>query len=80
MAVSYSATQRRQVSTGSTDGTLVGQSAADKLGFFGTTPAVQPASANQSAITAGATLVAAVALLIEIQSALATLGIIKGSA
>lgn len=80
MAVSFSGSQTRTLTTGQGDGTKIGQSAADKLGFFGTTPAVQPASANQSAITAGATLVAAVALLIEIQSALATLGIIKGSA
>lgn len=80
MAVSFSGSQTRTLTVGNTDGSKIGQSAGDKLGFFGTTPAVQPASANQSAITAGATLVAAVALLIEIQSALATLGIIKGSA
>jgi hypothetical protein len=70
----------KQLSDGDVDGTILGQSAADKLGFYGKAPVAQPAAAAQSAITTGATLVAAVALLIEVQSALATLGLIKGAA
>jgi hypothetical protein len=62
------------------DGTVVFKSATASTGaFYGATPVVQPTAAAQSAITAGATLVAAVALLIEIRSALVTLGLIKGS-
>lgn len=35
----------------SPDGFIVGQSATDKVGFYGTTPVVQPAAAAQAAIT-----------------------------
>ena len=69
----------KQLSDGGPDGTRLGQSATDKVGFFGVTPAVQPTNAAQSAITAAASLVGAVALLIEIRAALVTLGVIKGS-
>lgn len=70
----------KQLSDGGPLGTQLGQSATDLVGFYGTTPAVQPASAGQSAITAGASLVGVVALVIEIRAALVTLGILKGSA
>jgi hypothetical protein len=33
------------------DGTCLGQAAADKIGFYGTTPAIQPASASQALVT-----------------------------
>jgi hypothetical protein len=70
----------KQLSDGNIDGVQFGQNATvDKIGFFGATPVVQPTSANQGAITAGATITPAVALLIEIRSALVSLGIIKGS-
>ncbi len=32
-------------------GLSIGKAATDKIGFFGTTPAVQPSSANQTALT-----------------------------
>lgn len=69
----------KQLSDGNPLGTRLGQSATDLVGFYGATPVVQPTSAAQSAVTAGASLVGAVALLIEIRSALVTLGIMKGS-
>lgn len=34
----------RQLSDGDDSGTILGQSASDKVGFFGTTPAVQQAT------------------------------------
>lgn len=34
----------RQLSDGNDDGTILGQGATDKVGFFGKTPAVQPAT------------------------------------
>lgn len=37
------------------DGYVVGQSADDKVGFYGTTPIAQPASASQGAVTITAT-------------------------
>lgn len=45
--------QTTGVATGSIDGYQVGQSATDYVGFFGVTPAVQPTSASQAAVTDG---------------------------
>lgn len=36
----------------SEDGIYVGQDSADKVGFYGTTPAAQPSGASQAAVTA----------------------------
>ena len=70
----------RQLSDADVDGTLLGQSATDKVGFYGKAPVVQPASATQAAITAGATTTATIALLLEIRTALVNTGLIKGAA
>lgn len=35
-------------------GTYLGQDSSDKIGFYGTTPVVQPSSASQAAVTATA--------------------------
>jgi hypothetical protein len=40
-----------QHSDGREDGQRLGQSASDKVAFFGSTPIVQPSAANQGAIT-----------------------------
>jgi hypothetical protein len=69
-----------QHSDARTDGQSYGQSASDKQGFFGVTPVIQPASATQAAITAGATATATTALVIELRTALVNLGLIKGAA
>lgn len=70
----------RQLSDGNDTGTILGQDATvDKIGFYGVTPIVQPTSAAQSAITAGASLVGVVALVIELRAALVNLGLFKGS-
>ena len=74
------ATMTKQLSDGRSDGTVLGQSATDKVAFYGATPVAQPSSTNQSAITAGATTTACNNLVIELRSALVALGIIKGSA
>lgn len=70
----------RELSDKRTDGTRIGQSASDLVGFYGVAPVVQPASATQAAITAGATTTATIALLLEIRTALVNTGIIKGAA
>lgn len=70
----------RQLSDGNDDGTVLGQSATDKIGFYNTTPVVQPAHADQAAITAGATTTATITLLLAIRTALVNTGIIKGAA
>lgn len=80
-----------QVSDGRPDGCQVGQNSSDKVGFFGTTPADQPASANEAAVTGTVTTTATTAtlaadvtsiitLLNQIRTDLVELGVIKGSA
>jgi hypothetical protein len=64
---------------GDDDGTVHGRSVTDKISFFAATPIVQPATTAQSAITAGATTTSTIALVIELRSALVSLGLIKGS-
>ena len=51
------------------DGTLVGRNAGSKVGFFGATPAVQPAALSLASVTAA-----------QLATALASLGIIKTTA
>jgi phage FluMu protein gp41 len=81
------------VSDGRPDGLMVGQSATDKVGFFGTTPADQRASSAQAAITlvtattsspAGLVTVSGMQQLCnqveEIRATLAELGLFKGAA
>jgi hypothetical protein len=48
-----------QLSKKCPDGTTLGQSATDLVGFYGATPVVQPTAAAQAAITDGSTGVAA---------------------
>lgn len=80
-----------QVSDGRPDGAMVGQNSSDKVGFYGTTPVVQPSSASQAAVTATITTTAVLTqvatqasanttLLNQIRSELVTLGLLKGSA
>lgn len=62
------------------DGTSLGQSAAEKVSLYGVTPVIQPAHADQAAVTAGATTTAANTLLIQLRLALIAVGAIKGGA
>lgn len=62
----------KQLSDGGSDGTKLGQSATDKVGFYGITPAVQPATI--AAATDATTVIAQCNLVI---AALKTLGIIS---
>lgn len=80
-----------QLSDGRPDGMLVGQSAADVLGFHGTAPTAQRSGSAQAALTlttatsggfgfsTSAAFVAATAQLEEIRAALVAKGFIKGS-
>jgi hypothetical protein len=69
-----------QLSNGNSEGTVLGQSTSDKIGFYGIAPIVQRSSTNQSAITAGATTTACNTLVIELRAALVALNLIKGGA
>ena len=75
----------------STDGIQLAGSAADKLGFYGVSPIVQPSGSAQAALTlttattngfgfsSAAGFDEAIAQLEEIRSSLVALGLIKGS-
>lgn len=81
----------RELSDGNDDGTRLGQSSTDKLGFFGlATPIVQPSGAGQAAATNTTTTTSTTtalttdldALRVEvnaIRSALVALGLIAGA-
>ena len=65
----------QQLSDGGPDGTLLGQSSTDKIGFYGlTTPIVRPSVAT--AITTGATETATISLVRSIRLALVNLGLV----
>jgi len=82
----------QQLSDGNGDGVCVGQSATDKVGFYGATPIVQRASADQAAVAttaptnsspygySQAQATAIITLVNELRAALVAAGIIKGSA
>ena len=46
------ATSFEQVTNNSPDGAQMGQATGDKIGFYGSTPVIQPTSANQAVVTA----------------------------
>lgn len=75
------------------EGNQIGQSSSEKVGFYGTSPIVQPSSADQAAVgTAAATTTsphgyatgtqadAIVTLVNEMRDVLVNLGLMKGSA
>ena len=73
----------KELSDGGPDGTRLGQSATDKLGFYGKAPIVQRASSNQvSSVIASSTDFTAthLAVIQEIMNTLTALGIWKGAA
>jgi hypothetical protein len=71
MAVEY-------LGSGSDDGTLLGRSSTDKLGFYGTsTPVAKQTCTLAAALTAGTTTPANIAAAVdELHAALAAAGII----
>jgi hypothetical protein len=74
-----------QVTYNSPDGALIGNSATEKIGFYGTTPAVQRAAAVQAASVVSATSYISVtsnlaAFCAEVAATLTGLGIWKGAA
>jgi len=75
----------KQLSDGGTDGTTIGQSASDKVAFYGVTPVVQRAGAIQATSQLSASSYVSVAsnttaIVMEIAATLIALGIWKGSA
>jgi hypothetical protein len=75
----------KQVSDGSPDGASLGQSATDKISFYGVTPATQRASSIQAASVVSATSFISVtsnlaAFCAEVAATLTGLGAWKGIA
>jgi hypothetical protein len=68
----------KQLSDGSPDGTRLGQSSTDKIGFYGlTTPVVRATCTLAAALTAGTTTPANIAAAVdELHAALAAYGLI----
>lgn len=87
------ATNYEQLSYNSPDGAQLGQSATEKIGFWGATPVAQRSSAAQTTIgtttattgggvfgfTTSTQFSAAIAQLEEIRAALVQYGLLKGS-
>lgn len=66
---------KKQLSDAGSEGTVLGQSSTDKLGFYGlATPIVRPSVAT--AITTGATETATISLVRSIRLALVNLGLV----
>lgn len=73
------------VGDGRPDGTVIGRTSAEKIGFYGTTPIVQRSLAAQATSLVGTASSTAItsdvkAAIIEVMNTLATLGLWKGSA
>lgn len=81
----------KQLSDNNPDGTSLGQSATDKVSFYGVTPVVQPSGSAQAALTlttattsgfgfaSSAAFNAFTAQLEELRASLVDLGLIAGS-
>ena len=68
-------TQLKQLSDGNPQGVLLGQSATDKIGFYGlTTPIVSP---TVTAVTTGATATLVATMVVSIYTALVNLGLVQ---
>lgn len=71
----------KELSDGGPDGVRLGQSAADLVAFYGTTPVSQRASSVQATVASSASFGATQqALLNEIRDTLVNLGLMKGAA
>lgn len=72
----------KQLSDGGPDGTVLGQSATDKVGFYGKAPAAQRASSVQATSLVSATAWASAhhSAFMEVMNTLTAAGLWKGAA
>lgn len=88
LAFATDASAAKSIVAGTTNGLKIGTATTQKLGFFNTTPVVQPAHADQAAVSAisgGESPTesehnALITLVLAIRTALVNLGLIKGAA
>jgi hypothetical protein len=78
------ASLKKQLSDGNPDGTVLGQSASDLVGFYGASPVSQRSSSFQAAsvvsVSSNITIAASLtAWILEVTNTLAGLGVWKGS-
>lgn len=67
----------KQLSDGGPDGTLLGQSTTDKIGFHGKTPVAQQTITTLAALTAGETTPADIAAaVVDLYTALKAKGLV----
>lgn len=67
----------KQLSDGNVDGTTLGQSTSDLVGFWGKPPVAQPSATTMAALTAGNTTAANVAAaVVDLYTALKTAGLV----
>jgi hypothetical protein len=64
-----SLTDNVSVTTGTSSGTMIAAAASQKLGFWGATPVIQPASANQGALTDSTTGSTSAATIVNVDTA-----------
>lgn len=70
----------KQLSDGGPDGANLGQSATDKIGFYGATPIAKPLASTAGALTAGETTAANIAAaFVDLRAQLVALGLIRTS-
>jgi hypothetical protein len=70
----------KQLSDGAADGTVLGQSTTDKVGFYGVAPVARPLASTAGALTAGSTTAADVAAaFVDLRTQLVNLGLIRTS-
>ncbi len=88
-----SGTDAQTIGSGASGGMLLGETSAEKVGFFGATTITQPTSASQAALATTAAVTAGgaygfanasqangiITLVNQIRSDLVNLGLIKGS-
>jgi len=68
----------RYLGTNSPDGTDLGKSTGEKIGFYGVSPVTQPADSNQTAISTSTSTDKVTTLVNQLRSDLVNLGLIKG--
>lgn len=71
--------QPEYLGAGNDDGTILGRSSTDKVGFFNATPVARQSATLAAAVTAGTTLATLAPAVLNLYTALETLGLVKST-
>ena len=80
LVADVSAGTKKAITIGNLQTAVLGAATSSTVGFYGVTKVDQPASANQAAITTGATETAHIVLTTAMRLAMVNLGLMKGAA